>query len=126
MKKSFSLFLAVIVIIFGLTACQNTKSDPCELPSGTYYMAGEFEELMTPYLSLNFEDYTFWMGAGALISYAESGTFVVRENRITATSQNTAFVFEIRNKNTLVLVDNGDNEYFKMPVNSEYVFRNDS
>ena len=86
---------------------------------------GEFEEFMIPYLSLNFEDYTFQMGAGALVSYQERGSFVVHENCITATSQTTAFVFEITDQNTLLLVDNGDNEYFKMPINSEYVFRND-
>ena len=88
-------------------------------------MVGEFEEFMTPYLSLNFEDHTFYMGAGAVVSYAERGSFVVKDNEITATSQSTVFVFEIKDKNTLILVDNGDNEYFKMPENSEYVFHHD-
>ena len=125
MKKSISLVLAIIVIIVALISCQSSQSDPCNLPSGTYYMMGEFEELMIPYLSLNFEDHTFRMGAGALVSYQEQGSFVVHENCITATSQTTAFVFEITDQNTLLLVDNGDNEYFKMPINSEYVFRND-
>ncbi len=125
MKRTLTIFLSVIIII-GLTACQNTESDLCALPSGTYYMMGEFEELMTPYLILNFEDHTFRMGAGGLVSYQECGSFVVSDNRITATSQSTVFVFEIKNNNTLILVDNGDNEFFKMPENSEYIFSNDS
>ncbi|MBR2860831.1 MAG: hypothetical protein IKB86_03235 [Clostridia bacterium] len=122
MKKLSLLFLTVIIAV-SFVACRNTQSNPYELPSGTYYMVGEFEEMMTPYLYLNFDDYTFLMGAGVLLSYAEIGSFVVKENKITATSQSTVFVFEIKNNNTLILIDNGDNEYFKMPNNSEYVLR---
>ena len=122
MKKIVVAFLFVIVAV-SFVACQNAQSDPCELPSGTYYMVGEFEEMMTPYLALNFEDHTFRMGAGSLVSYQEYGSFIVSDNRITATSQSTVFVLEIKDNNTLILVDNGDNEYFKMPNNSEYVFR---
>ena len=122
MKKIVVAFLSVIVAV-SFVACQNAQSDPCELPSGTYYMVGEFEEMMTPYLALNFEDHTFRMGAGSLVSYQEYGSFIVSDNRITATSQSTVFVFEIKDNNTLILVDNGDNEYFKMPNNSEYIFR---
>ena len=125
MKRTVALFLSIIIII-GLTACQNTESDSCDLPSGTYYMVGEFEELMTPYLALNFEDHTFRMGAGSLVSYQEYGSFIVSDNRITATSQSTVFAFEIKDNNTLILVDNGDNEYFMMPENAEYIFRNNS
>jgi len=121
MKRIVIVFLAMIIVI-GLMSCQNTKSDPCDLPSGTYYMVGEFEKFMTPYLNLNFDDHTFEMGAGDLVSYAEIGSFVVKDNKITATSQSTVFVFEITDRNTLMLVDNGDNEHFKMPENSEYVF----
>jgi len=125
MKRVAVLFLAMFIAI-GLTACQKTQSDPCDLSSGTYYMVGEFEEMMTPYLYLNFDDYTFSMGAGLLVSYAEIGSFVVEENKITATSQSTTFVFEIKDKNALVLVDNGDDEYFKMPEKAEFVFRDAS
>ena len=125
MKKTVVAFLFVIVAV-SFVACQNAQSDPCELPSGTYYMVGEFEELMTPYLALNFEDHTFRMGAGSLVSYEEHGSFIVSDNRITATSQSTVFVFEIKDNNTLILVDNGDNEYFMMPENAEYIFRNHS
>ena len=124
MKRMVAFFLSMIVVL-GLVACQNTKSDPCDLPSGTYYMEGEFDEFLTPYLQLNFEDHTFHMGEGDVISYAERGAFIVKGNRITATSQSTVFVFEITDKDTLVLIDNGDNEKFKMPENSEYVFRHD-
>ena len=124
MKRTVALFLSIIII--GLTACQNTESESCAHPSGTYYMVGEFEELMAPYLALDFEDHTFRMGAGSLFSYQEYGSFIVSDNQITATSQSTVFVFEIKDNNTLILVDNGDNEYFMMPENAEYIFRNNS
>ncbi len=125
MKKAVAFFLAMMIVI-GLTACQNSRSDSYDLSSGTYYRVGEFKEGLTPYLSLNFEKNTFSMGAGGMLSYAEIGSFVVEDNKLTATSQSTVFVFEITDKNTLILVDNGDNEYFKMPEKAEYVFRNDS
>ena len=121
--KKLSLFFLTVIVAVSFVACQTAHSDPCDLPSGTYYMVGEFEEMMIPYLYLNFDDYTFSMGAGALVSYAESGSFVVKENKITATSQSTVFVFGIKDNNTLILVDNGGNEFFKMPNNSEYVLR---
>lgn len=122
MKK---LLLAILffVIYMNLFSCQNTDSDPCNLSSGTYYMVGDYEELMTPYIGLNFEDYTFRMGAGALVSHQEYGDFIVENDTIKATSQSTTFVFQITDSNSLVLIDNGDNEYFEMPENSEFVFR---
>ena len=60
MKKIVVAFLSVIVAV-SFVACKNAQSDPCELPSGTYYMVGEFEEMMTPYLHLNFDDYTYFI-----------------------------------------------------------------
>ncbi|MBQ9805588.1 MAG: hypothetical protein IJW49_03670 [Clostridia bacterium] len=125
MKKALVIFLTVFICV-SFIACQYDELDPINLPSGTYYMVGDFEEYMTPYLSLNFEDHTFSMGASASISYAEHGSFVVEGTRITATSQSTVFVFEVTEKNTLILVDNGNNEYFKMSLNSEFVLQEEA
>ena len=126
MKKLF-LTILFFTICLNLFSCQNINSDSCNLSSGTYYMLGNYEELMTPYVALNFEDYTFRMGAGALFSYEEHGEFIIENDTIKATSQSTIFIFKITDNNSLVLIDNGDNEYFQMPENSEFVFReNDS
>lgn len=51
--------------------------------------------------------------------------YEVENGTIIATSQSTTFEFEIKDKNTLVLIDNGDNEYFKIPINTQFVFSKD-
>ena len=126
MKRTIA-FVLIVIICLGMLSCRksNTDSDPCSLSSGTYYMVGEFEELMTPYLSLDFDDYTFSMGAGALVSFQAQGTFTVKGKSLVATTQISTFVFEITENNTLILVDNGDNEAFQMPENSEYVLHSE-
>ena len=126
MKRTIA-FVLIVIICLGMLSCResNTDSDPCSLSSGTYYMVGEFEELMTPYLSLDFDDYTFSMGTGALVSFQAQGTFTVKGISLVATTQISTFVFEITENNTLILVDNGDTEAFQMPENSEYVLHSE-
>jgi hypothetical protein len=92
------------------------------LRSGNYYAVGDYEEMLTPYLGLDTDQKTFSFGAGSVISYAERGNYAVVDGSIIATSQSTTFQFEIVDKNTLILIDNGDNEYFKIPVNTQFVF----
>ena len=50
---------------------------------------------------------------------------MVVDGKIVATSQNTTFEFEIEDKKTLVLIDNGDVDGFKIPVNTKLVFSKD-
>ena len=78
--------------------------------------------MLTPCLYLDTDQKTFLFGAGSIISYLEHGTYEVADGTIVATSQSTTFRFEIVDKNTLILIDNGDNEYFKIPLNTQFVF----
>ena len=120
MKRVISFFICLILLI-SFSGC-NTDNDSTLLHSGNYYAVGDYEEMLTPYLWLNTDQKTFSFGAGSLISYAEHGNYAVVDESIIATSQSTTFQFEIVDKNTLILIDNGDNEYFKIPVNTQFVF----
>lgn len=120
MKRMICITICLII----LSACVGCSSngDRVTLTSGNYYADGDYEEMMTPYLWLDTEEHTFSMGAGSVISYAENGTYQVEDGKIVATSQSTTFVFEIKNSKTLILIDNGDNDYFKIPLGTEFVY----
>lgn len=122
-KKIVVLAISILLltIMFGCV----TADEEIVLSSGGYYAVGDYETYMTPYLQLNIEEETFFMGAGAVISYAEHGSFEIKNGRLIATSQSTTFIFEIKDGHTLVLTDNGANEYFQVPKNTVFVFRKD-
>ncbi|MBQ2675978.1 MAG: hypothetical protein IJF54_01065 [Clostridia bacterium] len=114
--------LICLVMLFLFVGC-NSNTTP--VLSGIYYVKGDFEEGLTPYVSLSLDDNTFSMGAGSLVSFAANGSFTIEEDTLVATTQIATFVFNITDSNTLVLVDNGDNEYFQLAENSEFVYSND-
>ena len=120
MKRIISFFICSIILI-SFSSC-NADNNATSLHSGIYYAVGDYEEMLTPYLGLDTDQKTFSFGAGSVISYAERGNYAVVDGSIIATSQSTTFQFEIVDKNTLILIDNGDNEYFKIPVNTQFVF----
>lgn len=120
MKRIISFFICLIILI-SFSSC-NADNNATSLRSGSYYAVGDYEEMLTPYLGLDTDQKTFSFGAGSVISYAERGNYAVVDGSIIATSQSTTFQFEIVDKNTLILIDNGDNEYFKIPVNTQFVF----
>ena len=64
-------------------------------------------------------------GAGSLVSFAANGSFTIEEDTLVATTQIATFVFNIADYNTLVLVDNGYNEYFQLAEDSEFVYSDD-
>ncbi|MBQ7380017.1 MAG: hypothetical protein IJW70_10130 [Clostridia bacterium] len=124
MKKAIPLILLVVVCIC-LVSCKNSVSNPCDLASGTYYASGDYQEFMVPYLQLDFEDYSFSMGMGAIISYAEHGTFTVKDNRLTTTTPNGKAVFEIQNDSTLILIEE-NYSWWEFPENLEFVYHRDN
>ena len=93
--------------------------------SGNYYAVGDYEEMLTPYLWLDTNENRFSFGAGSIISYAENGTYELVDGKIVATSQSTTFKFEIKDQNILVLIDSGDNDFFKIPINTQFVYSED-
>ena len=109
-------------MFFSFVGC---NSDTPPVPSGIYYVKGDFEEGLTPYVFLSLDDNTFSMGAGSLVSFAANGSFTIEEDTLVATTPIATFVFNIADSNTLVLVDNGDNEYFQLAEDSEFVYSDD-
>ena len=120
MKRIISFFICLIILI-SFSSC-NADNNATSLRSGNYYAVGDYEEMLTPYVWLDIEQNKFSFGPGSVVSYAERGIYEVVDGVIIATSQSTTFQFEIVDKNTLILIDNGDNEYFKIPVNTQFVF----
>ena len=123
MKRVISFFICLILLI-SFSGC-NTDNDSTLLHSGHYYAVGDYEEMLTPYVWLDIEQNKFSFGAGSVVSYAENGTYKVVDGIIIATSPSTTFKFDIVDKNTLILIDNGDNEYFKIPINTQFIFSED-
>ena len=123
MKRVISFFICLILLI-SFFGC-NTDNDSTLLHSGNYYAVGDYEEMLTPYVWLDIEQNKFSFGAGSVVSYAERGIYEVVDGVIIATSQSTTFKFDIVDKNTLILIDNGDNEYFKTPINTQFIFSED-
>ena len=121
MKRVLCSLLCVLVL-FSFTAC---SSDNTALISGSYYAVGDYEKMLTPYLRLNTKENTFFFGPSSLVSYVEHGMYEVEDGKIVATSQNSTFEFEIEDDKILILIDNGDVDGFKVPVNTKFVFSND-
>ena len=115
-------FLICLLMLFSFVGCD---SDTTPVLSGSYYAVGDYEEMLTLYLSLDTDNNEFRFGAGSVVSYVEYGSYKIADGKIIATSQSTTFKFEIKDKNTLVLIDNGDNDYFKIPVNTQFIYSED-
>ena len=109
-----------IVLIFSFIG-SNSDSNNSVL-SGNYYAVGDYEEMLTPYLWLDTNENKFSLGAGSVVSYAENGSYEIVDGKIIATSQSARFEFEIQDKSTLVLTDNADNDFFKIPTNTQFVY----
>ena len=120
MKRIISFFICLIILI-SFSGC-NADNNATSLRSGKYYAVGDYEEMLTPYLRLDTDQKTFSFSAGSVFSYAVRGNYAVVDGSIIATSQSTTFQFEIVDNNTLILIVNGDDEYFKIPVNTQFVF----
>ena len=119
----FLLLCAAMFLTCAGCAVQETGE---EVKDGCYYLVGDLEEPIKPNLWLYTDNRTFYMSAGPLFSYAEKGEYTIEGSKLIATSQTTVFVFEIKDENTLILVDNGDNDYFKLPVNGEFRYSEDA
>lgn len=123
MKRIISLAIC-LALFLSFPGCGTDRSD-IKLTSGNYYLVGDYEEHMTPCLWLDMDENTFALGAGVAVSYAEHGSFEINDGKLTATSQSTTFVFEIKDSQTLVLIDSGDKEFLQLPENAEFVFKED-
>ena len=122
MKRVASCFLCFIVVL-SFAGCNASKTKE-KLTSGTYYMDGDFTEGSTPYVYLSVENGGFSMGAGSVFSFVAIGSYTIKEDTLVATTQIATFVFKIEDSKTLLLIDNGDNEYFQLAENSYFIYSN--
>ena len=120
--KRIICFLICLLMLFSFVGCD---SDTTPVFFGSYYAVGDYEEMLTPYLSLDTDNNEFRFGAGSVVSYQEYGSYKIADGKIIATSQSTTFEFEIKDKNTLILIHNGDNDFFKIPINTQFVYSED-
>ena len=120
--KRIICFLICLLMLFSFIGC-NSNTTP--VLSGNYYAVGNYEEMLTPYLWLDINKNRFSLGAGSVVSYSENGYYKIQDDKIIATSQSTTFEFEIKDKNTLILIDNGDNDFFKIPIDTQFVYSED-
>lgn len=119
MKKIACYLICLIALC--LVGCNTPKNDP-PLYSGDYWAVGDYERGTTPYLRLNTEKREFTFCEGALVSYAENGTYSLQDGVLVATTQNLTFRFEIKDERTLVLIDEDACAYFEMPVNTQFEY----
>ena len=119
MKK---ILVAVLIfcLLLGLVGCTSTA-----LKSGFYYLVGEYEAYATPYVKISFDDNSISFGEGTILSYAERGNFKIEGEMITASTQNTTFVFEIKDDASIILIDCGDYEPFVKYEGLEFVYHSE-
>lgn len=121
MKRLFvSIFC--LAALFLLTACR--QSDNTSLISGTYYavndttvsFAGDFDP--TPYLWFDTAEKKFAYGLDKEVSYAETGSYTVKDGVIIATSNDKEYHIEIVDDKTLAMLGGEDSEH---PTRTEFV-----
>ena len=115
--KKILIAILCFVLLFVLGGCTTTT-----IESGYYYLVGEYEAFATPYVKINFDDDTFTFGESSIISYAERGSFKIKGERITASTQNTTFVFDIKDTSSIILIDCGNYEPFVKYEGSEFIY----
>lgn len=122
MKRIIALCIICVFLFAGCNSNEVHHSETPDMLSGAYDAVGYDDEMLTPYFWINAENNEFRFGAGAIVSYQEYGTYKVENGVIIAASQTTTFRLAIKNSKTLVLIDNGDNDYFTIPINTQFVF----
>ena len=116
--KKLLIMVLTLTFLFGLVGCNSIS-----LKTGYYYVDGEYEEFATPYVKLNFDDNSFAFGEGTILSYAERGRFQIKGERITASTQNTTFIFEIKDSSSIILIDCGGYKPFAEYEGSDFTYR---
>ena len=121
MKKIISI-IVLLAIVLSFSGC-NSNASRDALISGDYDAVGDYPEYMTPNLRLDLEENTFHLCMGAVVSYAERGSFVILGNQLMCKSQNAFFIFEITDNNTLVLTHN--THFDELPPDAHFILAED-
>ena len=71
-------------------------------------VSDESDHELVPQIHLNMDTRVFVASASIAHSYAENGSYVLENGRLTVTTQSTTFVFAVLDSETLLLLDDGD------------------
>ncbi|MBQ8057005.1 MAG: hypothetical protein IJ275_01580 [Ruminococcus sp.] len=116
--KKISLLLAVVICVATLFCGCGTNNDEVVLKTGNYDSIGmgyievpeEFKGNADPCLYLDTEEMTFIYSFSPSMSYAEYGTYTVQDGTLIASAPiGKTYTFEIKDENTLAIVDNDGN-----------------
>ncbi len=114
MKRILCLIFCLLVL-FSFVGC-----NPNNTPLSGYYITDGGGA--SPYLHLNSDTNNFRAGQGMIYSFAIIGTYKIKDGMVIASSEYTTVKFEILDKETLVLIDKGDPDYFDVPVNTIFSY----
>ena len=104
-----------------MIGCHSNDST-APIDSGVYYVAGDYSEPVIPVLVLDTENNSFALKPFSKSGIGHYGSFEIKDQQLIATVLNWTFVFEIKDKHTLILTEEGDTSY-DVPYNSEFLFR---
>lgn len=114
MKRLLASFFCLTALLL-LSACQ--QNDDTNLISGTYYAVndttvssvGDFAP--TPYLWFDTAEKKFAYGLDKEVSYAETGSYTVKDGVVIATSNDKEYRIEILDDKTLAMLGGEDPEH---------------
>ena len=116
--KRIVCIITIMAFLLLFTGCDKTSN----LASGYYFAAGDYK---SPYVQLDAEEREFTLCEGLLVSYAEIGTYRIRDGKLIASTQNTTFQFEIKDANTLELVKIKDDGFSHFTIGTQFIFSED-
>lgn len=114
--KKISLLLAVVICVATFFCGCGMNNDEVVLKTGNYdsigmgHVEGPEEFIADPGLYLDTEEMTFIYSFSPSMSYAEYGTYTVQDGTLIASAPiGKTYIFEIKDENTLAIVDNDGN-----------------
>jgi len=122
MKKLLCIAMPFAMLLL-FAGCTSQKTAP-KLPSGYFYAAGEDAEYLAV-VTIDTNEREFRIQDSHWSSYSEYGTYKIKSGKLTATTQNTRFIFEIKDENTLVLTQFADEVWDWLQTGMEFVYSED-
>lgn len=105
MKRSICVGLCLIFLLL-LAGCSHANAEP-PLRSGFYYEVGDYEKVLTPYVTVDTETKAFSYSQGMVLSFEERGTYEIKDGILSAMTQDTSYRFTIVDEKTLKRLDDG-------------------
>jgi len=123
MKKKLAIGLAVVICLTAVVLIGVSRTGkPVQLRSGSYFLEGDGEKTMIPYLYMDQETNSAHLSGGMAMSYAETGTITRNGSQLLVETGTTTYVFRVQDENTLVLTDCTGENPFALPPEGELVY----